>query len=308
MGATLCNGHEWMLTRWHETISSRARAQLESALSEPILQCAGVSPAGQAALDFSRSDSPFWRPYLTINGQPHTPVPRAMFLILTPTRVIITGLHNYKPQLDAPILTLQRGDAEIVAVENPSRRIWTYSLRSRASGAELEVELQGGGAIAADLAEKLQEFSLTPTTPAMPDGASEMGYNRRSALRRFRRSNAFAGIAAFVVSLVLLGVGAHQVYAYQAGTPTKATIVRCSSSRTDRTCQATWAINGTSHHGRVDGVLDGSRQAGSPVDVRVFRGRAYSTAWDRKWFIGAGIFGAVGLFVLAFPIYRKRDL
>lgn len=290
----------------------QARAQLESALGEPILQCVGVSPAGQGLLTFSGSDSPFWRPYLTVNGQPHTPVPRAMFLILTPTRVVIAGLRNYKPQLDAPILTLQRGDAEIVAAENYSRRIWTYSLRSRASGAELELELQGGGAIAAELAEQLREFSVrptTPTTPTTPDGTPKLGYNRRSALRRFRRLNALAAIAAFVVSLVVFGVGAYPVYAYHVGTPTKATIVSCSNSaRTGRTCQASWAINGESHRARIHGRLDDSQQVGSSVDVHVFGGRAYTAAWDKKWFIGAGVFGAAGLFLLLFPIYRKRDL
>ena len=98
-------------------------------------------------LTFSRSGSPFWRPYLTVNGKRHTPVPRTMFLLLTPTRVLVaglltptrvlvTGLRKYAPQVDAAILTLQRGDAEIVTTQNSSGT-WTYCLRSRASGAEL---------------------------------------------------------------------------------------------------------------------------------------------------------------------------
>jgi hypothetical protein len=302
------------LSKFEQGKFEQARAQLESALGEPVLRCVGVSAAGQQILGWGGVDSPFWRPYLTVNGQPHTPVPRTMFLILTPTRVVITGLRNYAPQLDAPILILQRGDAEITATRK--KGTWTYFLRSRASGAELDLELKPPifltptfptptGGVAADLAEQLREFSVTPTTP---DATPKVGYNRRSALRRFRRLNALVGIGALVVSLVGFGVGAYSVYAYQAGTPTKATIVSCWRSKgTGRTCQGTWTIDGASHRGRINGKLDDSQKVGSSVDVHVFGGKAYTTAWDKWWFIAGGVVGGLGLFVLLFPLYRKRD-
>jgi hypothetical protein len=141
-GGTLCDGHQAGIAAMALDKFELAKAQMESALGEPVLQCVGLSPAGQGMLTFSNSDSPLWRPYLTVNGQPHTPLPRAMFLILTPTRVVITGLRNYQPQLDAPILTLQRGGAEIVTTRSKVGS-WTYSLRSRASGAELETPAAG---------------------------------------------------------------------------------------------------------------------------------------------------------------------
>lgn len=63
--------------------------------------------------------TPWWRPWLIVNGQPHTRLPRTMFLVLTPTRVLITdtkrGTTGYRPVLGSPILTLLRGDAEMTA-------------------------------------------------------------------------------------------------------------------------------------------------------------------------------------------------
>lgn len=281
---------------------SEAQARLESQLGEPVLQAVGMSAGGQGLLSFSRSDSPFWRPYLTVNGKKHTRVPRAMFLILTPTRVIITGLHKYAPQVDAPILTLQRGDAEIIAGQ-AQRGTWTFNFRSRSSGAELDLELGRSGGIAAELAEQLREFSVTPSTP---DGTSKVGYNRRSALRRFRRLNTFIGIAVLALSLGAFGIGAYSYYAYRSGTPTKATVVSCSKTRSGRTCRATWTINGQTQRGRINATSDDNQRVGSSVDVHVFKGKAYATQWDKWYFIGGGIFGAAGLFVLLFPLYRKE--
>ena len=290
----------------------QAKAQLESVLREPVVQSAGVNAAGQALLDFGDSDSPLWQPYLTVNGEPHTRVPRTMFLILTPTRVIIAGLRNYKPDLDAPILVLARADAEIIATQN-ARGVWTYCLRSRASGAELEVEIRTGGDYGATLAEHLRAFAGTPTTPdrttTAPSDAPTLGYNRRSALKRYRRGNALAGIVLLVLSLAGFGVGAYTFYAYHAGTPVKATVVNCSKSRTmGRTCEGTWTIDGQSHRGRIDGDLDDTRPVGSSIDVHVYDGKAYPAAWDKWWWIVAAMFGAGGVFMLFVPGFGKRDV
>ena len=54
----------------------QARAQMESALGEPMLKSVRASPAGEAAREWSSRGSPLWRPYLTVNGQPHTRAPR----------------------------------------------------------------------------------------------------------------------------------------------------------------------------------------------------------------------------------------
>jgi hypothetical protein len=95
-----------------------------------------------------------------------------MFLILTPTRVLITdvkgGMSGFRPVLDSPILTLLRGDAEATAVQDDDG-LWLYHLKSRAQSAELELELASSGrGIAAELAGQLQEFSITQPVDAKP--------------------------------------------------------------------------------------------------------------------------------------------
>jgi hypothetical protein len=290
----------------------QAKAQLESVLREPVVTSAGVNAAGQALLERDGSDSPFWQPYVTVDGEKHSRVPRAMFLILTPTRLIVTGLRSYKPDLDAPILVLAREDADITATQN-ERGVWTYCLRSRASGAELEVETRYRDH-GAKLAEYLRAFAGTPTAPGLatttPNDTPALGYNRRTALNRYRRGNTLAGIILLVLSLAGFGVGAYTFYAYHAGTPAKATVVSCSKSRTKgRTCQGTWTINGESHRGRIDGDLDDSRQAGSSIDVHVYKSKAYPTAWvDKWWWIAAAMFGAGAVFMLFVPGLGKRDV
>jgi hypothetical protein len=289
------------------------KAWLEGALGEQVVQFTSVGAAGQSIQRSRLGDSGFWRPHLTVNGQPHTRVPTTMFLVLTPTRLMITGMANYAPDLNATILTLQRGDAEIIVTARPSRRKWTYSLRSRASGAELEVELDTMGYqpavhLAEELATQLSEFSVAPTTPRTADGTAELGYNRRSALKARRRTFRLIAIAPLLISLGTFSIGAYHVYAYSVGTPTKAEIYSCShSSRSGTTCSGIWTINGESHRGYLWGDL-GNVRTGSSVEVHVFHGKAYATAWESWPFLAAGTFFGIGLLLLFFGIVHKPDV
>lgn len=152
-----------------------------------------------------------------------------MFLILTPTRVLITdtkrGMSGYRPVLGSPILTLQRGDAELTAVKDDDG-VWLYRLKSRAQSAELDLELAyGGRGIAAELAAQLQEFSVTPrpasavselTAPPESTDASQM----LDARRRYRRkSYRIGGVLSAMASLLLFGFGVYQIYGSHVGTP-----------------------------------------------------------------------------------------
>src|SRR5690242_13261850 len=140
----------------------RLASQLSSELGEPILRCIALNAATMH--DRMRLDSftPLWRPSLIVDGQPQARLPQTMFLILTPTRILITdtdrGMTGYRP-IGSPILTLARGDAEITTVRDDDG-LWLYHLKSRAQSAELDLEL-GSSGIAAELAGQLQEFSVT---------------------------------------------------------------------------------------------------------------------------------------------------
>ena len=172
--------------------------------------------------------SPWWRPSLIVNGQPHTRLPQTMFLILTPTRVLITdtkrGRTGYRPVLGSPILTLLRGDAEMTAVQDDDG-LWLYHLKSRAQSAELELELVSGGrGLASELAGQLQEFSVTQrpadatsglTAPPASSVASQMLDARR---RRRTKSYRVGGVLGVVLSLLFFGVGSY--HGYHFGTPT----------------------------------------------------------------------------------------
>src|ERR1700759_5671153 len=142
----------------------RLAPQLSSELGEPILRCIALNAAGMRDRMENDSFTPLWRPSLIVHGQPQTRLPQTMFLILTPTRVLITetksGMTGYRPVLGSPILTLLRGDAEMTAVKDDDG-LWLYRLKSRAQSAELDLELSSGRGIAAELADQLREFSVT---------------------------------------------------------------------------------------------------------------------------------------------------
>jgi hypothetical protein len=206
----------------------RLELHLSSELGEPILRCIAL----HAATMHDRMEmglNPWWRPSLIVNGQPHTRLPQTMFLIMTPTRVLITDtkrgmfISGYRPVLSSPILTLPRGDAELTAVQDDDG-LWLYQLKSRAQSAELDLELASSGrGIAAELAAQLQEFSVTrpPTNPTSgltappePIVASQLLDNRR---RRRTKSNRRHGVFSAVLSLLCFGFGAYQVYGHHVG-------------------------------------------------------------------------------------------
>jgi hypothetical protein len=291
----------------------RLEPQLSSELGEPILRCIALNAATMSDRMSMDSLTPWWRPSLIVNGQPHTRLPQTMFLILTPTRVLITdtkrGMTGYRPVLGSPILTLRRGDAEVTAVQDDDG-LWLYHLKSRAQSAELELELASSGrGIAAELAGQLQEFSVTQrpanaksglTAPPEPIVASQMLDARRRWLIKSYRIGSVAGA---VLSLLFFGFGAYQVYGYHFGTPTKATIVSCGSGSED-TCQGTWTLDGGTYTGRIWGDVDGLAE-GSPLDVRVLNGWAFAPRFPKWLFIWGAIF-AVGALWPSWPKRRRR--
>ncbi|MFZ1163125.1 MAG: hypothetical protein WAO18_12865 [Mycobacterium sp.] len=204
---------------------------LSSELGEPILRCIALNAAGlHDRMEMESATTLWWRPSLIVNGQPQTRLPRTMFLILTPTRVLITdtksGMSGHRPVLGSPILTLQRGDAELSAVKDDDG-VWLYRLKSRAQSAELDLELAySGRGIAAELAAQLQEFSVTQppasaeselTAPPESIVASQM----LDARRRYRRkSYRMGGVLSAVASLMLFGFGAYQIWGSHVYTPT----------------------------------------------------------------------------------------
>jgi hypothetical protein len=204
----------------------RLAPQLSSELGEPILRCIALNTPG--VHDRMDNDGlPLWRRQsLVVNGQRHTKLPQTMFLILTPTRVLITDIKaGYRPDLSSPILTLLRGDTETTAVKDDDD-LWLYRLKSRDQSAELDLELSSGRGIGAELAAQLGEFSVTPH-PA--NGASELTAPPESIVasqmldaRRWyqTKSNRMNGVLSAVVSLLLFGFGAYQTYGYHVGTPT----------------------------------------------------------------------------------------
>lgn len=203
----------------------RLAPQLSSELGETILRCIALNAAG--AHDRMDNDSfpLMWRPSLTVNGRPQTRLPRTMFLILTPTRVLITdtrrGGTGYRPVLGSPILTLARTDAEITAVRDDDG-LWLYRLKSLAQSAELDLELASGRGIAEELAAQLREFSATQRA----DAAEQLLDARR---RYHTKSYRMAGVFSAVFSLLSFGFGAYQVYGHHVGTPTPKALFICGA-------------------------------------------------------------------------------
>ena len=198
----------------------RLAPQLSAELGEPILRCIALNAGTMSDRMEWDSLTPWWRPSLIVNGQRHTRLPQTMFLILTPTRVLITdtrrGRTGYQPVLGSTLLTLRRGDAEMTAVQDDDG-VWLYRLKSHAQSAELDLELASSGrGIAAELAAQLREFSRL-TAPQEAIVAAQMLDARR---QRQAKSYRTAGVFTAVAALLLLGCGACQIYGSHVGTPT----------------------------------------------------------------------------------------
>ena len=291
----------------------RLEPQLSSKLGEPILRCVALNAASMSDRMESGSLSPFWRPSLIVKGKPHTRLPQTMFLILTPTRVLITStkrdMTGYRPVLGSPILTLQRGDAELTAVQDDGG-LWLYRLKSRAQSAELDLELSSGGrGLAAELAAQLREFSVTPpadatsalTAPPEPSVASQLLDNRR----RWRtKSDRLGGVLAVVLALLCFGFGGYQIYGYHYGTPTKATILSCGGGRED-TCRGRWTLEGETQTGRIWGNVDHVPD-GSTVDIGVYNGWAFSPRFPKRIFIGGAVCAVMAIFLFMPPRRGRR--
>jgi hypothetical protein len=289
----------------------RLEPQLSSELGEPILRCIALNAATMSDRMDSESLAPWWRPSLIVDGQPQVRLPQTMFLILTPTRVLITGtkrgMTGYRPVLGSPILTLLRGDAETTAVKDDDG-LWLYRLKSRAQSAELDLELPSGRGIAAELAAQLREFSVTQPADATsgltaapgPSAASELLDNRR---RWLTKSYRLAGVVAVALALLCFGFGGYQVYGYHYGTPTKATIVSCGAGSLG-TCQGIWTLDGKTQTGRIWGNVDRVRD-GSSLDIGVHNGWAFAPRFPKRIFIG-GAFCAVTAIFLFMPERRGR--
>jgi hypothetical protein len=289
----------------------RLAPQLSSELGEPILRCVALHAASMSDRMDSESLSPFWRPSLIVSGQPHIRLPQTMFLILTPTRVLITstkrGMTGYRPVLGSPILTLLRGDAEMTAVQDDDG-LWLYRLKSRVKSAELDLELASGRGIAAELAAQLREFSVTQpaeatsglTTAPEPSAASQLLDNRR---RWLTKSYRLGGVLGVVLALLCFGFGGYQVYGYHYGTPTKATIVSCGGDRED-TCRGTWTLNGETRTGRIWGNADHVPD-GSTLNIGVRNGWAFGPRFPKRIFIGGAVC-AVGAIFLFMPERQRR--
>ncbi|MGO9381759.1 MAG: hypothetical protein ACLP4W_06595 [Mycobacterium sp.] len=110
-----------------------------------------------------------------------------------------------------------------------------------------------------------------PAIPGQPGVGRRAGRGRR--LRRLAKG--LASIA--VVVLLLWGVGAtaYDVYAYRVGTPTTATVDHCVRHGRGTSCTAVWSVGGNSSTGPIVGSHYDHAE-GSPVDVRVHGGTAYT--------------------------------
>jgi hypothetical protein len=308
--------------------------EVQSALGEPILRCVAMNSAGVHALMWTDSLLPgASRQYLFVNGRPYHKVPRTMYLILTPTRVLITGtrttsFHGHAPRLDAPILTLLRGDAEITSAQGPDGA-WAFRFRSRASTAEVELELLPFFGIASELAMQLREFSVEPemaaTTPgvateaprietatagtplaAQTSGATpEISPSRRRVLKAYGRSTMWAAIGGLLLIVFCLGGGAREFYKYSAGTPTTATVVSCHGTRYPH-CEGKWNVDGASYTGRMPSTLLNRYEVGSTHDIRVTDGRAYSVASVQAWLLRAGFIIVLVVVMICVRAFIRR--
>ena len=109
-------------------------------------------------------------------------------------------------------------------------------------------------------------------------------------------------------ALFMIGSSAWDFYQYHVGTPTTATIVRCTASRNANNCYGTWSVGGESHTGPIAGAGKGLR-IGSSVDVRV-RGDTAYTAATADWHFYVNVFSfpifLIVLFVILFVLRARR--
>jgi len=252
-----------------------------------------------------------------VNGQPRKRLPLTMFLILTPSRVLITktkkSMAGFRPNLSDPILTLRRGDAEITATRDDDG-LWLYSLRSRARAEEVGLELMAPGDIANGLAEELagqlRNFAVAPNTVRYPSGLSDQSEaDATSLLGRRRRSIARSTrVGAVIVSLfalVLLGLGSFELYGYHSGKSTTATNVSCYSKSSATFCKGAWTLDENRYTGRIMGP-DRRLPYGSSVDVRVSHGIAFTRGFPTFEFVWGAIFAVWAIVLLWWPSRRRR--
>jgi hypothetical protein len=135
---------------------------------------------------------------------------------------------------------------------------------------------------------------------------SQSTANAGSKTGRGRRSMGIGGwlFAIFFVGLGLyfLSFSARQFYGYQVGTPTTATSIHCrygvpesspddpvsiSSLTLSEGCTAAWSVGGQSQTGPIVGV----RHLGSPLDVHVNGGTAFTAPLAGWFFFGHIVFG-----------------
>ena len=104
-----------------------------------------------------------------------------------------------------------------------------------------------------------------------------------------------------VVSLGLFGLGlqARDIYGYQVGTPTTATVDRCVASRNSTNCYGTWSVGGRSQTGPIHGAGRNDR-VGSTLDVHVSGGTAYAAS-SGQWSSYVGIL--VGALFMALIVF-----
>jgi hypothetical protein len=253
---------------------------------------------------------------MMVNGQSRKRLPLTMFLILTPSRVLITktkkSIAGFRPNLSAPILTLQRGDAETSATREDDG-LWLYSLRSRATAEEIGLELMAYGDIADGLADELagqlRNFSAEPTTLRYPSGLSGQSEAGDTSLpghrRRYGARSARVGVVVVsLFALVFLGFGTFELYGYQSGRSTTATNVSCYGKGGATFCKGSWTIDEKTYTGRIMGP-DRLLPRGSSVDARVSHGVAFTSGFPTFEFVWGAIFG-VWTTVLLWGRSRRR--
>jgi hypothetical protein len=231
-------------------------------------------------------------------------------VLITKTEKSMAG---FRPNLSAPILTLQRGDAEITATREDDG-LWLYSLRSRATAEEVGLELMANGdtaaeELAAELAGQLRGFSVAPSTVRHPSGPNAATADDTSLSSRRRRSTARATRLGAVVTglfaLLVFCFGAFDLYGYHSGESTTATNVSCTANRGAPYCKGDWTIGEKTYTGRIIGP-DSLLPYGSSVDVRVSHGIAFTRDFPTAELVWGAIFAVCTILLLWWPRRRRR--
>jgi hypothetical protein len=137
---------------------------------------------------------------------------------------------------------------------------------------------------------------------------------------------ALVEIGAVVLLLVFFGTAAYNFYAYQAGTPTTATIEKynhgCVGAHSGvigtlvdtnplfdflsvDTCTGTWSVGGTSQSGPIVGVRS-IQPHGSSLDVRVLGGKAYTATSEMHSLLWATGIAIPGIAIALIVWWRRR--